>query len=61
MLIPSDVSTSELPDLEVIDLFPCFATFSPHAEDRMAVAVEILKLPLLSPPVPQVSIKSPSS
>ena len=52
---PSSCKTSEEPDLDETALFPCFATFIPHAEAKMAVAVEIFRVSFPSPPVPQVS------
>ena len=51
--------TSKLPDFEVIDRLPCFTTFTLNDDNTIDAAVEKLKLPLLSPPVPQVSIYSP--
>ena len=41
--------------VEVTARLPCFATFAPAAAATSAAAVEILKLPLKSPPVPHVS------
>ena len=61
IFIPNDSSTSKLPDFEVTLLLPCFAILISNVESRIDVAVEKLKLFLLSPPVPQVSIKSPLS
>ena len=59
ILIPSDSKTSKLPDFEVMLLLPCFTIFTLKVDKRIDVAVEKLKLFLLSPPVPHVSIKSP--
>ena len=59
ILIPSDSKTSKLPDFEVTLLLPCFTIFTLKVDKRIDVAVEKLKLFLLSPPVPHVSIKSP--
>ena len=58
ILIPSDSKTSKLPDFEVTLLLPCFTIFTLKVDKRIDVAVEKLKLFLLSPPVPHVSIKS---
>ena len=56
ILIPNDSKTSKLPDFEVTLLFPCLEILISKVERSIEVAVEKLKLPLLSPPVPQVSI-----
>ena len=61
IFIPNDSSTSKLPDFEVTLLLPCFIIFISKVERRIEVAVEKLKLFLLSPPVPHVSIKFPFS
>ena len=55
MLTPNFCKTSEDPDFEETDLFPCLAILIPHAEARIADAVDIFKVFFLSPPVPQVS------
>ncbi len=44
------------PDAEVIARFPCFATGIPAAATTSAAVVEMLKVPLRSPPVPHMSI-----
>ena len=56
--MPSALKTSAEPQFEVIDLFPCFATGIPNADNTNATAVEIFSENLPSPPVPQVSIDS---
>jgi hypothetical protein len=56
MLTPSVVSTSADPDFEESARLPCLATGTPQPATTKALAVEILKLPEASPPVPQVSI-----
>jgi hypothetical protein len=53
--MPSASSTSALPDFEVAARLPCFPTRTPHAATTIAAAVDTLKLPEPSPPVPQVS------
>src|SRR5512133_2699186 len=50
---------SALPQLPVVDLFPCFATFAPPADATIAAAVLMLNDLIASPPVPQLSIKQP--
>ena len=57
MLTPKAANTSALPDLELTARLPCLATLAPQAANTKATAVEILKVPKPSPPVPQVSIK----
>ena len=44
------------PDFELIERFPCLATIAPALAAIIAALVEILRVPLISPPVPQVSI-----
>src|SRR5579872_4418502 len=56
MLTPSAASTSAEPHLEERLRLPCFATGTPAPATTSAVAVDMLKLPEASPPVPQVSI-----
>src|SRR5919204_1388077 len=56
MSTPSASSTSALPDRLEAARFPCFATGMPAPAATMAAAVEILKVPARSPPVPQVSM-----
>ena len=56
MLTPSAVSTSAEPDFDDSARLPCLATGTPRAAATIALAVEMLKLPEPSPPVPQVSI-----
>ena len=55
---PALAKKSALPDLDVIDLLPCFTTFPPHEATTNAEIVEQLKIFKLEPPVPQVSMKS---
>ncbi len=55
-LTPKASNISALPELLVILLFPCFATKHPQAARTIDTVVETLKLLLLSPPVPQLSI-----
>src|SRR5690348_7710041 len=56
MFTPSAASTSAEPHFEERLRLPCFATGTPAPATTSAVAVEMLKLPEASPPVPQVSI-----
>src|SRR5262245_61061698 len=56
MLMPSAASTSAEPDREEIERLPCLATGTPAPATTNAAQVEILCVPLASPPVPQVSI-----
>src|SRR3954451_14302991 len=56
---PRAASTSALPDLLETERLPCLATGAPAAAATRAAAVEMLKVPRPSPPVPQVST-SPS-
>ncbi len=56
MLTPSAVNTSAEPDCEESARLPCLATGTPQPAATKALAVEMLKLPEESPPVPQVSI-----
>ena len=55
MLTPSASITSAEPHLELMLRLPCLATRTPAPAITRAVAVEMLKVPLVSPPVPQVS------
>ena len=55
MLTPSASITSADPHLELMLRLPCLATRTPAPAITRAVAVEMLKVPLVSPPVPQVS------
>ena len=48
--------TSPDPHLEDTALFPCFATLTPILESNNAEAVDILRVFIPSPPVPQQSI-----
>ena len=57
-LTPSASSTSAEPDLDDSARLPCLATGTPHPATTKAVQVEILCVPLASPPVPQVSMAS---
>jgi len=56
MLTPSARNTSAEPDPEESARLPCLATGTPQLATTSALAVEMLKLPEASPPVPQVSI-----
>src|SRR5215470_13803362 len=56
MLTPRAVNTSADPDFEESARLPCLATGTPQPATMSALAVEMLKLPEESPPVPQVSI-----
>ncbi len=56
MRMPSASSTSADPAREVIARLPCFATGTPAAATTRAAAVEMLKVPLPSPPVPTTSM-----
>ena len=47
-----------MPHRDDAALLPCFATFIPPAAAIIAVVVDILKLPALSPPVPTISKRS---
>ena len=58
MLTPSAVSTSAEPAFDDSARLPCLATGTPQAATTSAAAVETLKVPDASPPVPQVSIAS---
>src|SRR4029079_3855442 len=53
---PSSFSTSAEPEREEIARLPCFATGTPAPATTKAAQVEMLKVPLPSPPVPQVSM-----
>ena len=55
MRTPAASNTSALPDLPVAARLPCFATVIPAAAATNAAAVETLKSPAASPPVPTVS------
>src|SRR5262245_49012511 len=54
---PSASSTSKLPVRLEAARLPCFATGTPAPATTKAAVVETLKLPLPSPPVPQVSMQ----
>ena len=47
---------SAAPDLLLIERLPCFATGTPPAEITNAEVVEMLNVPVPSPPVPTISI-----
>ena len=49
--------TSAEPQAEVTARLPCLATVAPAAAATRAAAVEMLKVPLESAPVPQVSVR----
>ena len=55
MRTPSASSTSADPLCELAARFPCLATRAPAAAATIAAAVDMLKVPEASPPVPQVS------
>ena len=59
-LTPRVSTTSALPQRLERALLPCLATVKPAPATTKAVAVEILKVLLLSPPVPQVSTRTSS-
>src|SRR3989338_697401 len=54
-LTPKASKTSALPHFEDADLLPCLATFKSAPAKTNAAAVDMLKVPELSPPVPHVS------
>ena len=54
--IPSASRTSADPARDVIARLPCFATGTPPAATTRAALVEMLNVPLPSPPVPTTSI-----
>lgn len=54
--IPKDESASAAPDFEESLRFPCLATGTPAPATTKAVAVEMLRVPFPSPPVPTMSI-----
>ena len=54
---PAASSTSALPERLDTERLPCFATRAPAAAATNAAVVEMLKVPLESPPVPQVSTR----
>ena len=55
---PKASITSAEPHFEVMLRLPCLATRTPAPATTKAVAVEMLKVPLASPPVPQVSTRA---
>ena len=55
---PSASRTSALPDLEVEERLPCFATRTPIPAASNAAAVEMLNVVSAPPPVPHVSTRS---
>ena len=57
MRTPSASRTSAEPQRELTERLPCLATRAPAAEATKAAAVEMLKAPEQSPPVPQVSMR----
>src|SRR6476661_6182484 len=59
MTTPSASSTSALPERDVNDRLPCFATRTPMPAASSAAAVEMLNVVSVPPPVPHVST-SPS-
>ncbi len=56
---PRASATSALPHLLETDRLPCFAMGIPPPAATKAAAVEMLKDPAQSPPVPQLSTRSP--
>ena len=60
MAIPSASRTSAEPHFELTERLPCLATRTPAPATTNAAAVEILKVPMQSPPVPQVSTRTGS-
>lgn len=58
---PRTSRTSALPHWEEMERLPCLATVKPAPATTKAAAVEMLKLPCLSPPVPQVSAMTETS
>ena len=56
MFTPRASTTSADPHFELMLRLPCLATRTPAPAVTNAVAVEMLKVPLASPPVPLVSI-----
>src|SRR5215203_412829 len=56
---PRAASTSALPERLETERLPCLATGTPAAAATRAAAVEMLNVPRPSPPVPQVSTRSP--
>ncbi len=56
MFTPSAASTSAEPERDEIERLPCLATGTPAPATTKAAQVEMLKVPLASPPVPQVSM-----
>ena len=61
MLTPSASITSADPHFELMLRLPCFATRTPAPAMTSATAVDMLKVPLASPPVPQVSTSASRS
>ena len=57
MFTPSASITSAEPHFELMLRLPCLATRTPAPAVTNAVAVEMLKVPLASPPVPLVSTR----
>ena len=56
MVTPRAASRSAEPEREESARLPCLATGTPQPAATSAAAVEILKVPFASPPVPQVSM-----
>ena len=56
MAMPSASSTSAEPLCELAARLPCLATAAPEAAATMAAAVEMLNVPIPSPPVPTTSM-----
>ena len=56
MATPSAASRSAEPEREESARLPCLATGTPQPAATSAAAVEMLKVPFASPPVPQVSM-----
>ncbi len=54
-MTPSASSTSAEPQCELAARFPCLATSTPAPATTIALTVEMLNVPLRSPPVPTTS------
>src|SRR6185437_7027432 len=61
MRTPSASSTSALPHCDVKERFPCLAMRTPAPAASSAAAVEMLKVEIAPPPVPQVSTSEAGS
>ena len=61
MFTPRASTTSADPHFELMLRLPCLATRTPAPAATSAVAVEMLNVPLASPPVPLVSTRDSST